>query len=128
MTTEPDADSPVTGGPLAGGPLAELGREIELLASSALARPDTSEKLFDRAAVLRNNAMGIIYDGDGSSDQERVARLLALVPALLTVVDEARDTIGRLRELAGEPDPAKAESPYDKAGRSEPAPPRWESG
>lgn len=117
MTTEPDAESP----------LAELGREIELLASSTLARPDTSEELFDRAAVLRNNAMGIIYDGDGSSDQERVARLLALVPALLTVVDEARDTIGRLRELAGEQDPEKAESPYDKAGRSEPAPPRWES-
>lgn len=115
MTSEPDAESP----------LAELGREIELLASSALARPDTSQELFDRAAVLRNNAMGIIYDGDGSSDQERVARLLALVPALLTVVDEARDTIGRLRELAREQDPDKATSPYDAAGRSEPAPPRW---
>lgn len=107
------------------GTLSELGREIELLASSALARPDTSEELFDRAAVLRDNAMGIIYQGDGSSDQERVARLLTLIPALLTVVDEARDTIGRLRELAGEQDPTEANSTYDAAGRSEPAPPTW---
>lgn len=105
--------------------LAGLGREIELLASAALARPDSSDELFDRAAVLRENAMGIIYDGDGSSDEERVGRLLALVPALLTVVDEARDTIGRLRELAGESDPEKAISPWDAAGRSAPGRPDW---
>jgi hypothetical protein len=117
VTHEPDADSP----------LASLGREIELLASTTLARADTSEELFDRAAVLRDNAMGIIYDGDGSSDEERIGRLLALVPALLTVVDEARDTIGRLRELAGEADPAKAVSPYDAIGRSAPSRPDWTS-
>jgi hypothetical protein len=105
--------------------LANLGREIELLASSAVERAGDSGDLFDRAAVLRDNAMGIIYDGDGSTDAERVGRLLALIPALLTVVDEARDTIGRLRELSGEQDPPKAISPYDVAGRSEPAPPRW---
>ncbi len=107
-------------------PLADLGREIELLANTALARPDTTDELFDRAAVLRDNAMGIIYDGDGSSDDERIGRLLALVPALLTVVDEARDTIGRLRELAGEQDPEKKVSPYDAAGRSAPTRPRWD--
>lgn len=117
MTSEPDADSP----------LADLGREIELLASTALARADSSEALFDRAAVLRDNAMGIIYDGDGSSDEERIGRLLALVPALLTVVDEARDTIGRLRELAGDADPEKAISPWDAAGRSAPEKPGWKS-
>ena len=116
MTTAPEAESP----------LDKLGREIELLASAALVRPDNSEELFDRAAVLRNNAMGIIYDGDGSNDQERIGRLLALVPALLTVVDEARDTILRLRELAGEQDPDKSISPYDAAGRSAPARPRWD--
>ena len=107
-------------------PLADLGREIELLASTTLARPDTSDEIFDRAAVLRNNAMGIIYDGDGSSDDERIGRLLALVPALLTVVDEARDTIGRLRELSGEQDAPKAISPYDVAGRSKPNRPDWD--
>ena len=112
--------------PDAQDPLAGLGREIELLASSALARAEDSDELFDRAAVLRDNAMGIIYDGDGSSDDERVARLLALVPALLTVVDEARDTISRLRELAGEQDPDKAISPYDASGRSAPERPQWE--
>ncbi len=106
-------------------PLDRLGREIELLASAALARTDSSEELFDRAAVLRDNAMGIIYDGDGSSDEERIGRLLALVPALLTVVEEARDTIGRLRELAGEADPEKAISPWDTAGRSAPDRPDW---
>lgn len=122
MTQDSDAEETLAG----------LGREIELLAGSAsdaaaLARPGTSEELFDRAAVLRENAMGIIYDGDGASDQERIGRLLALVPALLTVVDEARDTIGRLRELAGEDDPAKAVSPWDTAGRGAPARPDWNS-
>jgi len=107
-------------------PLADLGREIELLASNALTRAGDSDELFQRAAVLRDNAMGIIYDGDGSSDEERIGRLIALVPALLTVVEEARDTIGRLRELAGEQDPDKAISPYDAAGRPAPSPPRWE--
>lgn len=107
--------------------LARLGREIELLASATLVRRDTSDELFDRAAALRDNAMGIIYDGDGSSDEERVGRLLALVPALLTVVDEARDTIGRLRELAGEADPDKAISPWDADGRSAPGRPDWKS-
>ncbi len=115
MTDEADAESPLT----------VLSREIELLATTALARPDTTDELFDRAAVLRDNAMGIIYDGDGSSDEERIGRLLALVPALLTVVDEARDTIGRLRELAGEQDPGKAISPYDAAGRAAPSRPDW---
>jgi hypothetical protein len=112
--------------------LAGLGRDIELLArsaadSAALARGDTTEELFERAAVLRDNAMGIIYDGDGSSDEERIGRLLALLPALLTVVDEARDTIGRLRDLVGEADPAKAVSPWDAAGRGAPARPDWNS-
>lgn len=116
MSTESEASSP----------LADLSREIELLANTARERPDTSDELFERAAVLRNNAMGIIYDGDGSSDDERIGRLLALVPALLTVVDEARDTIGRLRQVAGEQDPAKAISPFDAAGRSAPARPRWD--
>lgn len=115
MTSESDAENPLT----------VLGREIELLASSAIARADSSEELFDRAAVLRDNAMGIIYDGDGSSDEERIGRLLALVPALLTVVEEARDTIGRLREVAGEADPKKAISPWDEAGRSVPGRPEW---
>lgn len=107
--------------------LANLGLEIELLASAALARHDSSDDVFDRAAVLRDNAMGIIYDGDGSSDEERIGRLLALVPALLTVVDEARDTIGRLRELSGEADPEKTISPWDAAGRSAPSRPDWNS-
>lgn len=120
MTSERDADQTLAG----------LGREIELLArtasdAAALVRPDSSEELFGRAAVLRDNAMGIIYDGDGSSDEERIGRLLALLPALLTVVDEARETIGRLRELAGEQDPDKAVSPWDAAGRGAPTPPSW---
>lgn len=108
--------------------LEALGRDIGLLArNAALSRPADAEELFERAAVLRDNAMGIIYDGDGSSDHERVGRLLALVPALLTVVDEARDTIERLRALADEKDPPKLISPYDVEGRSEPDPPRWGS-
>ena len=105
--------------------LHNLGREIELLASAAVARQGSSDDVFDRAAVLRDNAMGIIYNGDGSSDDERIGRLLALVPALLTVVEEARDTIGRLRELSGEADPEKAISPWDAAGRSAPGRPDW---
>ena len=132
-TAEPgDEFQPVDGSPSAdesvaspGGSLQKLEAEIHSLASSALAHTDTPEQIFQRAAVLRDNAMGIIYDGDGSSDTERVGRLLALIPALLTVVDEARDTIGRLRDLAGEPDAPKAISPYDALGRRAPAKPTW---
>ncbi|MEO7350121.1 MAG: hypothetical protein ABIW32_09750 [Terrimesophilobacter sp.] len=115
MTDEPE-DKPS---------LQSLGREIELLASAAVAQRHSSDEIFDRAAVLRDNAMGIIYNGDGSTDEERMGRLLALVPALLTVVEEARETIGRLRELAGEADPEKALSPWDAAGRSAPGRPDW---
>lgn len=120
VTSERDAEQTLAG----------LGQQIELLARTssevaALARIGSDEELFDRAEALRNNAMGIIYDGDGSSDEERIGRLLALVPALLTVVDEARETIGRLREVAGEEDPVKAVSPWDAAGRGAPARPEW---
>lgn len=123
-----DADEPRESTPASDDALTNLGREIELLAASAsLAKPDDADALFERAAVLRDNAMGIIYDGDGSTEQERVGRLLALVPALLTVVDEARDTIERLRDAAGEKDPPKLISPYDAAGKDEPGRPTWGS-
>jgi hypothetical protein len=109
-----------------GDALSQLELEIQALASTEIARIDsTPEQIFQRAAVLRNNAMGIIYDGDGSTDTERVGRLLALIPALLTVVDEARDTIARLREVAGEPDAPKMISPYDAAGKDRPTRPTW---
>ncbi|HUG50553.1 MAG TPA: hypothetical protein VLZ78_06100 [Terrimesophilobacter sp.] len=109
-----------------GDALTRLEVEIQALASTEISRIASSpDEVFERAAALRDNAMGIIYDGDGSTDTERVGRLLALIPALLTVVDEARDTIARLRDLAGEPDAPKAISPYDAAGRDRPARPRW---
>ena len=109
-----------------GDALTRLEVEIQALASTEISRiASTPDEVFERAAALRDNAMGIIYDGDGSTDTERVGRLLALIPALLTVVDEARDTIARLRDLAGEPDAPKAISPYDAAGRDRPARPSW---
>ena len=109
-----------------GDALSRLELEIQALASTEIARiGSTPEQIFQRAAVLRNNAMGIIYDGDGSTDTERVGRLLALIPALLTVVDEARDTIARLRDVAGEPDTPKMISPYDAAGKDRPMRPTW---
>lgn len=124
----PADESPAASAARPDDTLANLGREIELLAASAsLARRDDADELFDRAAVLRDNAMGIIYDGDGSTEQERIGRLIALVPALLTVVDEARDTIERLREAAAEKDPPKLVSPYDVAGKDEPRRPSWDA-
>jgi hypothetical protein len=109
-----------------GDALTRLEVEIQALASTEIARvASTPDEFFERAAALRDNAMGIIYDGDGSTDTERVGRLLALIPALLTVVDEARDTIARLRDLAGEPDAPKAISPYDAAGKQRPERPTW---
>jgi len=48
------------------------------------------------ADVLEGNAMGIAY-GDGTAE-EKLGRLVALVPMALEVVDEARATIARLRE------------------------------
>lgn len=73
---------------------------LEAFATSKLALTDEHpDSFFHEAAVLKGNALGIIYDGDGSTDAEKVQRLLMLIPALLTVVDEARDTISRLREL-----------------------------
>ncbi|MEO9015551.1 MAG: hypothetical protein ABI275_09555 [Terrimesophilobacter sp.] len=112
-----------------GDALTRLELEIGALASTEITRiADTPDQIFQRAAALRDNAMGIIYDGDGSSDTERVGRLLALIPALLTVVDEARDTISRLRDIAGEPDAPKAISPYDAAGKDRPSRPTWGQG
>jgi hypothetical protein len=109
-----------------GDALSRLEVEIQSLASTEISRiASAPDEVFERAAALRDNAMGIIYDGDGSTDTERVGRLLALIPALLTVVDEARDTISRLRDLAGEPDAPKAISPYDAAGQDRPARPTW---
>jgi hypothetical protein len=109
--------------------LAKLETDIQALASTEIARiHDSPDEVFERAAALRDNAMGIIYDGDGSTDTERVGRLLALIPALLTVVDEARDTIARLRDIADEPDAPKAISPYDAAGRQWPERPTWGRG
>jgi hypothetical protein len=106
--------------------LTRLEVEIQALASTEIARvASLPDEVFERAAALRDNAMGIIYDGDGSTDTERVGRLLALIPALLTVVDEARDTIARLRDIAGEPDAPKAISPYDAAGKQRPERPTW---
>lgn len=113
--------------PSAGRSLAKLEAELQARASTDLARSDSPELIFRRAAVLRDNAMGIISEGDGSTDADRVGRLLALIPALLTVVDEARDTISRLRDVAGEPDEPKAISPYDASGKGRPGKPRWDS-
>ncbi len=104
--------------------IAEL--EAAALENAALETSPGEGDPFERAAVLRNNAMGIIFDGDGSTDAERIGRLVALVPALLNVVDEARDTISRLRELSGEQDPANTISPWDAAGRGEPPRPAWD--
>jgi hypothetical protein len=109
-----------------GDALTRLEVEIQALASTEISRiASTPDEVFERAAALRDNAMGIIYDGDGSTDTERVGRLLALIPALLIVVDEARDTISRLRDLAGEPDAPKAVSPYDAKGTDRPTRPTW---
>jgi hypothetical protein len=119
-------------GPAGEDALTRLEGEIQALASTEISRIqhgsgqlDSPERIFERAAVLKENAMGIIYNGDGSSDTERVGRLLALIPALLTVVDEARDTISRLRDLANEPDAPKLISPYDARGASGPERPNW---
>jgi PII-like signaling protein len=49
-----------------------------------------------KAEVLAANTFGIMY-GESSSE-EKLGRLAALVPMALEVVDEARDTIKRLRE------------------------------
>ncbi|MBX3067674.1 MAG: hypothetical protein IT191_07660 [Microbacteriaceae bacterium] len=115
MTPQTDDDSE----------LSALGREIERLATVVTRSSSNETELFERASALRDNAMGIIYDGDGSSEGERIGRLLALVPALLNVVDEARDTISRLRDLVAEQDPAKAVSEWDSVGRADPSRPTW---
>ncbi|HEY5222825.1 MAG TPA: hypothetical protein VIJ18_07230 [Microbacteriaceae bacterium] len=46
--------------------------------------------------VLRDNTFGIL-DGEGSTD-EKITRLLALLPMAFEVMDEARSTIARLRD------------------------------
>lgn len=47
-------------------------------------------------AVLRDNTFGIL-DGEGTTD-EKITRLLALLPMAFEVMDEARSTIARLRD------------------------------
>jgi hypothetical protein len=122
-----DTNNAASDGEASGDALTRLEVEIQALASTEIARVASSpDEVFERAAALRDNAMGIIYDG--STDTERVGRLLALIPALLTVVDEARDTISRLRDIADEPDAPKAVSPYDAAGKTRPGRPTWGKG
>jgi PII-like signaling protein len=58
--------------------------------------PRRSAGAITGADVLEGNAMGIAY-GDGTAE-EKLGRLVALVPMALEVVDEARDTIARLRD------------------------------
>lgn len=51
---------------------------------------------FQSAEVLRGNTFGIL-ESQGTIE-DKIGRLAALVPMALEVVDEARDTIARLRE------------------------------
>ncbi len=46
--------------------------------------------------ALRGNTFGIL-ESDGTVD-DKIKRLLSLLPVALQVVEEARDTISRLRE------------------------------
>lgn len=95
-TAEADDQQPARTDRMTGSEHAEL----EAFAAGDLSQAESDpDSFFDDAAVLRGNAMGIIHEGDGSTNAEKVQRLLMLVPALLTVVDEARDTISRLRDI-----------------------------
>lgn len=98
MQHDPEQSEPTQSEPTQSEPTQSELEVLESFATSDLALigedPDT---FFHEAAVLKGNALGIIYEGDGSTNAEKVQRLLMLIPALLTVVDEARDTISRLR-------------------------------
>jgi hypothetical protein len=54
------------------------------------------EGLGHEVEALRGNAFAINSD-DGTID-EKILRLLNLIPTMFQVVEEARDTIARLRE------------------------------
>lgn len=55
----------------------------------------TDKELYAVVEALRGNTFGILSD-DGSTE-EKIVRLLNLLPMAFEVVDEARDTIRRLR-------------------------------
>lgn len=55
-------------------------------------RPD----FMDSARVLENNAFAIYFTADKPED--KIARLLALIPLSLEITQEARATIQRLNE------------------------------
>lgn len=57
-----------------------------------LKRPD----FMDSAKVLENNAFAIYFTADTVED--KITRLLALIPLSIEIVEEARATIARLRE------------------------------
>ncbi|MCX7523440.1 hypothetical protein OSC27_14285 [Microbacterium sp. STN6] len=72
-------------------------RLTELPASAALARRRPGGAAMPaKAHALEGNALGIVH-GEGTTE-EKLGRLVGLVPMALEVVDEARDTIARLRE------------------------------
>ena len=50
----------------------------------------------DKEDVLRHNTFAIL--GEDAPVEEKLLRMVALVPMALEVVDEARETIRRLRE------------------------------
>lgn len=55
----------------------------------------TDKELYAVVEALRGNTFGILSD-DGSTE-EKIVRLLNLLPMAFEVMDEARGTIGRLR-------------------------------
>lgn len=67
-------------------------REMVKPPGKHLARPDFN----DSAAVLKGNTFAILSSQGSIEDQ--IGRLLALIPMSLTIVEEARDTIARLRD------------------------------
>jgi len=50
----------------------------------------------DSAAVLKDNTFAIL--SDQGTIEDKIGRLLALIPMSFTIVEEARDTIARLRD------------------------------
>ncbi len=96
-SVEQDTTSTV---PLTLDNMQKLGSVVARSASRQMVSNELTESQEQQFQILRDNTFGII-DSDGTIEEKRT-RLLNLLPMAFEVVDEARETIRRLRDRVEE--------------------------
>lgn len=109
-SVEQDTTSTV---PLTLDNMQKLGSAVARSASHQMVSNELTESQEQQFQILKDNTFGII-DSDGTIEEKRT-RLLNLLPMAFEVVDEARETIRRLRDRVEELESGQDKTPTTKA-------------